>query len=84
MFICTSICEGGFNTPTKHLHPLTQKSWFIKETQMKELHRLLTINSSSTVNLVNIHVARHTDVDVKLVEDFHRHIKGMHASITSE
>ena len=84
MSIC--ICEGGFNTPTKHLQPLTQKSWFIKEAQMKELHQLLTMKSSSMVNLVNIHVhvARDTNVDVKLVENFHGHIKGMDILITGE
>ena len=53
---------------------------------MKELHQLLTMKSSSMVNLVNIHVhvARDTNVDVKLVENFHGHIKGMDILITGE
>ena len=77
MLIC--VCEGGFNTPTKHLNPLTQKSWFIKHTQLKELHQLLTKNLSSTVNLVNI--AKVTNVSVKIIENLHRHLRGTHVCL---
>ena len=66
-------CEGGFNTPTKRLQPLTQKSWFIKDLQLKALDQFLRNHTNSTVNMVTL--SRHMNVSIKIIENLHRHIK---------
>ena len=78
-------CEGGFETPTKSIHPLTQKSWFISDTQLKVVHQFLMKAVSTKVNKVNL--ARYMNVSVQLIENLHRHIRGRYAwsaSKTSE
>ena len=80
IFLHNYVCfcfKGSFNTPKKHLHPLTQKSWFIKDTQLKVLHRFLKKCAIGTVNTVNL--ARHMNVSIQLIENLHHHVGGRYA-----
>ena len=66
-------CEGGFDTPTNRLHPLTQKPWFIKDMQLKALHQCLKKHANTTINMVTL--ARHMNVSIKMIEHLHLHIR---------
>ena len=66
--------QGGLNEPSKHIHPLTQESWFVEDSKLKELCDLLKRNLSRTVNIANL--ARDMNVSIQLVENLHPHIRG--------